>query len=162
MDYCVQALKKILEVTEEQGLPSSQQVISALKQDDGLTLLQRNLLIHCAEFDLLPKKRFEKQPEVNRYVFATVKKLETELGLEKKQALDVTSWMALAYATFDAVIQLTTENRVQGIKLPTGTVTSAGVGKPAPALKLDNIPQPDSAGTKKEKKSLFSFGKKKK
>lgn len=156
MSTFADTLRSVLNESGEECFASADALAKAL-QGREVSPLMRNLVVRCATYGLIPTRRFDTQPEVNRYIRATSEKLELEHGIVNSTARDVAGALASAFANFDA--DATAQQRPMGIKLRSGVVSSAPQQPAAPAPR-PAIPAADTA--KKEKKGLFSFfGKKK-
>lgn len=151
----INVLKTLLSSKPENELPTCEELIAEIKENGSLTPIEKNIIIRCAEYDILPRKRLSNQTEVNRYVYSTSKKLEQDHGIEKKHALQVVGGIASAYSSFDAQLTLEAPPKPMGIKLGSGIVSTT-------SQKTNTVPtMVSSSNEQKEKKGLFSFLKKK-
>lgn len=159
MSTFADVLRSVLNEAGEECFASADALTQALQGRD-VSPLMRNLAIRCASYGLTPTRRFDTQPEVNRYIRATSEKLELEHGIVNSTARDVAGALASAFANFDAsAAAASAQQRPMGIKLRSGVVSTAPQQPAAPAPG-PAIPAADAG--KKEKKGLFSFfGKKK-
>lgn len=133
--------KAIKGVIAQKGIEPFQTVESAfdvIRSLEGITPLERNLLIRCAQYQLFPESVFENESAANRNAQRIASVLIKRHGIEEKAADSMAADICMGFARGSVNITVTQEEKAP-VKAPTAA------------------PRENQKEEKSKKKGLFSF-----